>query len=299
MGAGLGAAVGGLLGGLGGGLASQREGGTDTGNIYALKPGQADALKQNYLQNLMGIGSAYTGGTEGMKQATQDVQDNAILGGLFGPQGTLQRTGAEEQQLASRGFTLQPEDYEAYGQGAGDIARMFGQSDQSLAQSLANRGLSSSGVAGSAFSGSMGNKQEQLAGLQMKIANQRMQNNLARLSETRQFLGQLGAQGEQAIQNQFGNITEGNREARAAMGAKSAGIMGLLGAGQEQANTALGQQMATQHESRASDIFGGALAGAGAGGRMGAGMSGGGPMSGAKTMQPMAGQSGYSGGTLA
>lgn len=284
---GYGAAIGGLLGGLGGGLASQREGGQDTGNAFALKPGQGQAQLNKYQNNLLGIGSAYTGGTEGMGQATKDVQGNPILGQLFGPQGTMQRTGAEEQDLASRGFSLKPEDYEAYGQGAGNIARQFGQSEQSLAQSLANRGLSNSGVAGAQFSGSLGNKQEQLAGLQMKIANDRMSSNLARLGQTRQFLGQLGQQGENAINNQFGNITTGNQEARAAMGQENAGIMGLLGAGQNQANKALDQQQQTQHSSTTSNIFGGAMAGAGAGQKIGSGMGGtSGPMNKDNTVNP-------------
>lgn len=260
-------------GALSGALSGQKEGGKDAGNIFGLKPGQAPALTQDYLQNIKNTQGAVTGGTEGFGQATKDIQGNAMLGQLYGQGGTLGRTTQEEQQLANQGFQLTPEDRTAYGQASGDIARQFGESDQSLAQALSDRGLSNSGVAGAAFSGSQGNKMEQLAKAQQNIANQRFQSNLQRLGQTRQFLGQLGQQGEQAVQNQFGNIQEGNRAQRAASGQANQDIMKLLGANQNQANTALQQQQQTEHESGLSKTLGGALRGfsSGMGGMMGGG----------------------------
>lgn len=135
------------------------------------------------------------------KYATEQVQNNAILGGLFGKGGALERSLAEEKDLASRGYSLKPEDYEAYGQASGDIARMFGQQEQNTAADLAARGLAAapSGAAGVAYSGLQGNKMEQLAKAQTDIAQKRMQMNLDRLNSTRQWAGNLGQQGQSAI----------------------------------------------------------------------------------------------------
>lgn len=138
-------------------------------------------------------------------KATDSVRNNAILGQLFGQGGALERANSEEQRLASQGFQLTGEDREAYGQASGDIARMFGQQEQSLAQSLADRGLSAapSGAAGVAFSGLAGNKNEMLAKAQMDIANKRMENTMQRLNSTRSYMSTLGAQGQQAIGDQY------------------------------------------------------------------------------------------------
>lgn len=73
-------------------------------------------------------------------------------------------------------YKLQDSDYAAYGEGSGNIARMFGQQEQGLAQALADRGLASSpnGVAASQFSGLYGNKMEQLGQLQRQISQDRV-----------------------------------------------------------------------------------------------------------------------------
>lgn len=150
----------------------------------------------------------------GSKFATEQVQQNPLLGQLFGKGGTMDRTNAEEQRLSSQGFQLTPEDREAYGQASGDIARLFGSQEQNLSQSLADRGLASapSGAAGVAFSGLQGNKNEQLAKAQMDIANQRMNNTMQRLGQTRSFLSQLGGQAEHAIQDQYGRQLSGAQQ---------------------------------------------------------------------------------------
>jgi hypothetical protein len=143
--------------------------------------------------------------------ATEQVQNNPILGQLFGKGGALERTNAEEQQLASRGYSLQPEDYEAYGQMSDELARQFGAQEQNAAQAMANRGLgsSASGQAGTLFSGLQGNKFEQLAKAQRDVADKRMQMNMQRLTNTRNFMSQLGQQGAGAIQDQYGRNTQG------------------------------------------------------------------------------------------
>lgn len=181
------------------------------------------------LQDMLNVGNG--GGTNvfirdllandplaGTKMATDTVQSNGILGQLFGKGGTMDRTGEEEQRLASQGFQLTPEDREAYGQASGDIARLFGQQENDLTQQLQSRGLASagSGAAGMSFSGLAGNKNEQLAKAQTNIANQRMNNTMQRLGQTRQFLGQLGQQGAQAIDQQNSrqmNASQGIRNA--------------------------------------------------------------------------------------
>ncbi len=140
----------------------------------------------------------------GGRMATQEVQNNPILGSLFGKGGALESSLQKEQELQKQGFQLQPEDHEAYGQASGNIARLFGQQENQLAQSLANRGLGAapSGAAGASFSGLAGNKNEQLARAQMQIANQRMQNTMNRISQQQQFASQLGGQAQNAINSQ-------------------------------------------------------------------------------------------------
>lgn len=218
------------------------------------KAGGDDPWAQNLADFL-----ATSAGT-GSKYATEQVQKNPILGQLFGQGGTMQRTGQEEQDLAQRGFSLKPEDYEAYGQASGDIARLFGTQEQSLAQSLADRGLASapSGVAGAAYSGLMGNKFEKLAREQRAVADQRMQMNLARLGQTRQFLSQLGAQGADAINQQFGRQMAGRQqrvgELQAAAGGEQA-----QNAAENQANLASMQQKIAQKGTTFGEMLGAGL----------------------------------------
>lgn len=140
-----------------------------------------------------------------LSQSTKDVQENDILGQLFGKEGALSRANQEEQRLASQGFNLTPEDHEAYGQSAGDIARLFGQQEKSATSSLARRGLggAESGAAVAAFSGLAGNKNEQLAKAQMDIAKQRYADNMQRLQNTRSFMQGLGGQAQQALNSRY------------------------------------------------------------------------------------------------
>lgn len=62
----------------------------------------------------------------GSKLAQDQVQSDSLLSGLLGKGGSMDQALGEEKNLASRGYSLQPEDYEAYGQASGDIARLFG-----------------------------------------------------------------------------------------------------------------------------------------------------------------------------
>lgn len=181
-------------------------------------------LQDQYAQGNMSMGDAIgnshtqaqknqlaTGATTGSQFATDQVRNNPILGKLFGDKGELNNSINTEQNLQNRGFSLQPQDVEAYGQESGNIARLFGQSENNLAQSLASRGLGGapSGAAGAQFSGLNGNKNEQLAQAQMKIANDRMQNTMQRIGQQQQFISQLGQQAGNDINQQYERQLQG------------------------------------------------------------------------------------------
>lgn len=286
-----------VLGGLGGAFANQKEGEKDAGNVYGdvLKkfgfgsqdPNAGASGLGTYIKQAMDAQAQYKG------DPTKELQSNPILGQLFGQGGALSRANQQEQDLSSRGFSLQPEDYEAYGQGSGNIARMFGQNEQSLAQSLADRGLSTSGVAGQQFSGLLGNKQEQLAKLQMNIAQQRMQMNQQRLNDTRNFLSQMGSQAQQGINEQQQLGREKASDYNQILGNRANMANSLLGHYQDQQNVGLQQQQQTAHSSGLSNLFGGAVQGGMAGAAMG-GMSGG-----SSKPTTMAGQSNLNGSIFA
>jgi hypothetical protein len=207
--------------------------------LFGLDEKQGEFADYNTLRNYLAQGSPETEGVRGTEIATEQVQKNPILGQLFGKDGTMSRTASEEQRLASQGFQLTPEDREAYGQASGDIARMFGQQEQDASKALARRGLGAggSGAAGAMFSGLSGNKNEMLAKTQMDIANQRMQNTMQRLGQTRSFLQNLGQQAGGAIQDQFGRQNMGRNqrisELSALEGANAAAIQGKRDAFEE------------------------------------------------------------------
>lgn len=171
-------------------------------------------MQQDEMRNALAIDP-----TTGSRMATDQVQNNAILGQLFGKGGSMEGARSEEKDLMSRGYSLQPEDHEAYGQASGNIARLFGQQENDLAQSLASRGLSQagSGAALAGFAGLQGNKMEQLAASQRNIADSRMKNTMERLNSTRSYLSGLGQQGASAIQDQFGRQLAGVQQKQGAM----------------------------------------------------------------------------------
>lgn len=265
----VGAGLGGLLSGIFGG----KQAGNTAQNYYANSGTyNTDSLNK-------GIGDALAG-TPTTAGATQSVQSSPIYGQLFGNGGLMNQTGSQISDLMKNGFSLNNDDKTAYGQAAGDIARQFGHSEQGLAQALANRGLSSSGVAGQAFSNSFGNKQEQLAGLQTQIANNRMQMNLQRLGQMQNFMSQLGNQAQGAVGQAFNQQYEGNQQ-------KYNMNKGLLDSIQNQANEQISQQNQGAHNSTMGNAMSGLMGGLGTansmlgkggmfgqGGAFGPGMSG-------------------------
>lgn len=137
------------------------------------------------------------------KAAASQVQDNSLLSGMFGKGGINDQRQAQESELASRGYSLQPEDYEAYGQASDNIARQYGGYENSLGQALASHGLSAGGGAPAvAYSGLQGNKLEQLGNQQRQIAQARMQTNLSRLTQAQSAVNQGASLANTALSNQ-------------------------------------------------------------------------------------------------
>lgn len=236
-------------------------GGQDTGNTYLMgDPNKGDAgdYTRSRLQGLVQRGLDETENLN-YTQGVSDVQNNPLQSMLFGQGGQMEQTNQRVNDLASKGYSLQPEDYEAYGQASGNIARMFGGQEQGLAQDMANRGLSNSGVAGAQFSGMYGNKQEQLAGLQTQIAQNRMQMNQQRLGQMQNFLGQLGNQAQQGINSANQTRSQGALQ-------KYQTGTDYLGRIQQQNNEAMSQRMASAGPSTAEQIMGiGSMIGSGGG----------------------------------
>lgn len=140
-----------------------------------------------------------------MKLADKGVQESALTKDLYGEGGLQSQLASEGKDLASRGFSLQQPDHEAYGQVSGDVSRLFGQQEQAASQSLARRGLASagSGAAGATFSGLAGNKNEMLAAAQTQIAQKRMADTQQRLQQNRQMQQSLGVQGAGMARNRY------------------------------------------------------------------------------------------------
>ena len=145
------------------------------------------------------------------KYATDQVQGNSLFSGMFGKGGYQDQLQNEHQNLSQNGYSLTPQDHEAYGQASDNAARMFGQEGNQVSAQLASHGLAAggSGGAGVAFSGLAGNQNEQLAQAQRSIASDRMNMNLQRLNSVRGAITNTQAQaqsalGQQENQNQRG-----------------------------------------------------------------------------------------------
>lgn len=198
----------------------------------------------------------------GTKFATEQVQDNPLLSGVFGKGGMQERMLSEEQNLASRGWSMQPEDNEAYGQASDEIARLTAQEEGGIAQALASRGLAAapSGAAGVAYSGLQGNKFERLAASQRKIADDRMKMNRERLNDVRNLSLETTRMGEQAVGNQFERNRQGANDYQNTLqnAVKAAQIK------QQQADTEFQQREQTRGPSFGEVLGGVATAGLGA-----------------------------------
>lgn len=256
--------AGAALGGLSGAFANQKEGGKDTGNVFGMSKGDNDtALKM--AQSGYDPNSFLAQRVNSPDFASNQATTDPIQGQLFGQGGALSDTLGQVKSLENQGYNLTPQDQTAYGQASGNIARQFGQSEQGLSQSLANRGLGSSNVAASKFSGLQGNKDEQLGQLQTQIANNRMQTTMQRLGQMQSFASSLGNQAQGAI-NSNRNFNMGALQNYEQQGRDAAN---LLGHEQNQANEGLTQQQQTSHGSSLSNALNGASIGGMMGGSMG------------------------------
>lgn len=154
-----------------------------------------------------------TGSTTGSKFATEQIQNNPMLAGLYGQNGAMANMANNLNSELGQGYQLQPQDQTMYGQAAGQIARNFGQQGNQAASNLASRGLSNSGAAGATFSGLAGNQNEQLANAQTQIMNQRFQNTMQQANT----LNQMGANAQNALQQQYGRQLSGAQNQQGAL----------------------------------------------------------------------------------
>ncbi len=150
-----------------------------------------------------------TGATTGSKFAREQVMGDPTQAGLYGQNGQLGNAEGRLSSLENQGYQLTPDDNTLYGQASGQIARNYGQQGNQMAQSLASRGLSNSGAAGAQFSGLAGNQNEMLAQAQQNIMQQRFQNTLGQIGQQQNFIGQLGGQYGNALQQQYGRQLAG------------------------------------------------------------------------------------------
>lgn len=244
-----GSGAGALAGAVGAGIGGSSNGTGDEFNSYEGQIKDLEAKRQGMLDREQfgtdsGVHRLFQDPTTGSIAATEQVRGNDILKGTFGEGGLQDRLLAEEKDLGSRGYSLKPEDYEAYGQASDETARMFGQEESGLANALASRGLAAgdSGAAGVGYSGLMGNKSERLASAQRKIANDRMNMNQQRLQAVRSQALQTAQQGASAIQDQYGRNQQGIGAYKDNL--KDALTVGQMEQGQE--NAAFGQREATR-----------------------------------------------------
>ena len=264
------------------------------------KPGVAQALSaygqgttdlQSALQQAKGAMGA-TPGVDPLQAATEQAAlgadtsrrfagEQITQGGpgkqLYGEGGLMGQLGTEAQQLGTEGWKMQPEDVTAYGQAAGQAARMAGEQEKGLASQLAARGLASggSGAAAQGFSGIQGNKFEQLANAQRQIADQRMARNMQMLQQNRQLQSQLGQEYEGALSGQFGREMSGTQFGRGQEQQAAQNEFQRRQAQQQQENVGFEQQEATRTPGL-GEVLGGAATQAlgGLAGGLGAGLGG-------------------------
>jgi hypothetical protein len=169
--------------------------------------GMGQSSLQDFMGNSLNVGAGQTQAMvenpfAGQRLASDQVANDQLQKGLYGQGGLMGQATQQATDLQKQGYTLKPEDYDAYGQAAGNIARQSGAQEGALSQALAARGLggAQSGAAGQAFSNQFGNKFEQLGQMQQQIADTRMQRNQQMLNDARNYAAKLGAQGNTAEQ---------------------------------------------------------------------------------------------------
>lgn len=267
-----GVALGGIMGGMDYAEKKKRYG--DSGNPWAGKIHDASTqAMEDYLKR-------------GHSAGSQEFLDDPLLGksyqqgqaSLADIMGDVGGSRANLADMQARGYGYTPQDNEALGQAYADIARQGALGDQSLAQAMSNRGLSSSGMAGRAFAGAYGNKAEQMRAAQRQIADLSMQRTFQRLQNAQQFHNQMLGQQLSMLSNQQGFGLKGSQakdqfaQDKAQMA--NVNLQNLA----NQGNLNWSQKQATAPGSFMSNVAGGAIKGGMAAGSMaaGGGMGGGG-----------------------
>lgn len=288
-----------------GGLSLQQAigqlGSTAQGNGATNGSGQNSAGQQDTSggTNQGAIDQLFTSPETAGLAAQSQVNSNPLYSGLFGSSGLQGQqeanygtatnnynnaTGnlASDRQALSGNdpsYGLQASDLAAYGQESNALGRQAAQQNQGIAQALSARGLGSSnnGAAIGSYAGAFGNQNEQLAGLQNNIAQQRIQtaqglaqarnnSDLQQQGNAQSFAGQsaaganqTGALANQAYEGQLGSNMAGaqNNYNELAGGAASAQ---QYQTNQQNINNSQFSQ-AQQTKSTAGGVFGQALSG--------------------------------------
>lgn len=191
-----------------------------------------------------------TDAISGRNAAGEALRSDPMGANLYGEEGLANQLSSEGRRLAGEGGQLQAEDFDAYGQASDNIARLAGQRESDIANSLASRGMgqSGSGAAGAAFSGAAGNKFEQLQQAQFQIADQRKQRQIQQLQENRRMQAQLGSQYEQGLGNQFNRAVNARQMGQDQRTTQQQADMTNRNSQQAQLNEAFAQQQATKRK---------------------------------------------------
>lgn len=225
--------LGGFLGTSSGPTVDAQTSNAYTGGMQGYLNGAQGA--QNTQQGLMGQYNGSVAPGSITANSAQNAQDNGIYGQGSSALNNQLQTGQNLQagqtnqlnNLQNQGFQLTPGDQTQYGQESGQIARQMGQQQNSAANDLAQRGLSSSGAAGATFSGLQGTQNEMLGQAQQQIAQQRYQNTMNQIGQQQQFIGQLNAQNNQGANN---SASYGQNALNSAQSGNLSGYSSIMGA---------------------------------------------------------------------
>lgn len=211
----------------------------------------------------------------GRQVAAGQITEEGPGAQLYGEEGLMQRLAQEEEGLRDpSAFRMGEDDYTAFGQAAGDITRQAGQREAELANILAQRGLSSSGAAGAAFSGLAGNKFEQLSRAQTNLAQKRVDSARRRLAENRAMQQSLGGQFESALQGTRGQNLQGAQFGLGQQQDSASSEMQNRMVQQQQKNEELMQRQATRKPGLFESLGEGIKGGIGQAGQMVGGAAG-------------------------
>ena len=163
--------------------------GRDSGNTRGQDFDRYRNAEQQYMTRAHDAGSQ-----EFLKDALMKGQYDA-----YGKHGSeladiFSRTADKDKEMSSKPFGLQDQDNTAFTQMGGNLARMFGASDNQLSSNLYGRGLSNSGSANRSLMTSLGNKNEQVGSLMTNMANNSWDRQQKAMNANRDYLVSLSGQ---------------------------------------------------------------------------------------------------------